>query len=290
MNLISEVISHNCSQLSTKLSGLRNLSTTHGSSTLIRTLKSLDLDQTTRIHHTVGTFLMRSNHRDFLRGLVLRRFSVETCISSSFLRHQQSQLSLGLTRNNRTAAAWQKLQRLAAARIRPPIPLSPSFSWTARAVSLATSKSVIVQRIAAVLLGEATLRNGLREDRVSHCKAADESLSQPILLSSQNSNLVNPLYTMISEVVEASILALRAAYLFFLFLPVIVTGPFSDIFDCRFRPAWLELVHRTLERAGPAFIKWGQWAATRPDLFPRVSDYATHYNKDVGRYFELVYI
>ena len=25
---------------------------------------------------------------------------------------------------------------------------------------------------------------------------------------------------------------------------------------------------RTLEAAGPAFIKWGQWAATRHDLFP----------------------
>ena len=25
---------------------------------------------------------------------------------------------------------------------------------------------------------------------------------------------------------------------------------------------------RTLELAGPAFIKWGQWAATRQDLFP----------------------
>ncbi len=25
---------------------------------------------------------------------------------------------------------------------------------------------------------------------------------------------------------------------------------------------------RTLERGGPAFIKWGQWAATRRDLFP----------------------
>ncbi|KAJ6364091.1 hypothetical protein OIU76_029101 [Salix suchowensis] len=32
---------------------------------------------------------------------------------------------------------------------------------------------------------------------------------------------------------------------------------------------WLHVVHRTLEKAGPAFIKWGQWAATRPDLFPR---------------------
>jgi hypothetical protein len=28
------------------------------------------------------------------------------------------------------------------------------------------------------------------------------------------------------------------------------------------------LCRRTLELAGPAFIKWGQWAATRHDLFP----------------------
>ena len=43
------------------------------------------------------------------------------------------------------------------------------------------------------------------------------------------------------------------------------------------QPSWLELarslscmqlVRWTLERAGPAFIKWGQWSATRPDLFP----------------------
>nr|XP_043630092.1 probable serine/threonine-protein kinase abkC [Erigeron canadensis] len=31
---------------------------------------------------------------------------------------------------------------------------------------------------------------------------------------------------------------------------------------------WLQCVHYTIEKAGPAFIKWGQWAASRPDLFP----------------------
>ena len=31
----------------------------------------------------------------------------------------------------------------------------------------------------------------------------------------------------------------------------------------------VQLMRWTLERAGPAFIKWGQWAATRPDLFPQ---------------------
>lgn len=32
--------------------------------------------------------------------------------------------------------------------------------------------------------------------------------------------------------------------------------------------AWLRLFRKTLEIAGPAFIKWGQWAATRYDIFP----------------------
>jgi aarF domain-containing kinase len=31
---------------------------------------------------------------------------------------------------------------------------------------------------------------------------------------------------------------------------------------------WMELLRHTLEAAGPAFIKWGQWAATRHDIFP----------------------
>lgn len=29
-----------------------------------------------------------------------------------------------------------------------------------------------------------------------------------------------------------------------------------------------QMLASTLEAAGPAFIKWGQWAATRRDLFP----------------------
>lgn len=34
------------------------------------------------------------------------------------------------------------------------------------------------------------------------------------------------------------------------------------------RPAWLILLRVSLEASGPAFIKWGQWAATRHDIFP----------------------
>ncbi|CAA3005869.1 probable serine threonine- kinase abkC isoform X1 [Olea europaea subsp. europaea] len=46
-------------------------------------------------------------------------------------------------------------------------------------------------------------------------------------------------------------------------------APFADSLGPEFRKLWLCTVHQTLEKAGPAFIKWGQWAATRPDLFPR---------------------
>ena len=60
----------------------------------------------------------------------------------------------------------------------------------------------------------------------------------------------------------------RGAFLFFLFLPLALTSPVCLLGNthCKY---WLDLLRWTLEKAGPAFIKWGQWAATRPDLFPQ---------------------
>ncbi|KAH9748390.1 protein kinase superfamily protein [Citrus sinensis] len=71
------------------------------------------------------------------------------------------------------------------------------------------------------------------------------------------------------SLVECVILLMRALYLGVLFSPSIMMAPFADSFGPQFRELWLHVVLRTLETAGPAFIKWGQWAATRPDLFPR---------------------
>lgn len=76
------------------------------------------------------------------------------------------------------------------------------------------------------------------------------------------------LSSIFSSFIEGVILIFRAAYLAVLFLPAILMAPFTDMFGVEFRKKWLHLVHSTLEQAGPAFIKWGQWAATRPDLFP----------------------
>ncbi|KAI3741096.1 hypothetical protein L1987_58763 [Smallanthus sonchifolius] len=71
------------------------------------------------------------------------------------------------------------------------------------------------------------------------------------------------------SVFEGLILIIRAIYLAFLFSPSVAMAPFAEYFGYSSRKSWLSLVRRTLEIAGPAFIKWGQWAATRPDLFPR---------------------
>jgi aarF domain-containing kinase len=54
-----------------------------------------------------------------------------------------------------------------------------------------------------------------------------------------------------------------------LFTPVILLAPFADSWGEGYRKLWLYLVRFSLEKAGAAFIKWGQWAATRPDLFPK---------------------
>jgi hypothetical protein len=55
--------------------------------------------------------------------------------------------------------------------------------------------------------------------------------------------------------------------LLLLFTPLLVTAPLVFYFDFG-RSGWMEMLRETMEVAGPAFIKWSQWAATRKDMFP----------------------
>lgn len=52
------------------------------------------------------------------------------------------------------------------------------------------------------------------------------------------------------------------------FTPLVVLSLPCMILGYR-RAAWVRLLRVTLSLSGPAFIKWGQWAATRHDMFPR---------------------
>ncbi|KAF9618894.1 hypothetical protein IFM89_002889 [Coptis chinensis] len=74
--------------------------------------------------------------------------------------------------------------------------------------------------------------------------------------------------SMLSSVLEALKMVARAIYLSILFTPVIAMPLFANYFGSQYRKTWLHFVYVALEKAGPAFIKWGQWASTRRDLFP----------------------
>jgi len=59
-----------------------------------------------------------------------------------------------------------------------------------------------------------------------------------------------------------------------LFVPLAVTAPFAFLagaWDAAgvWRSRWGDLLLHTLMLAGPAFMKWGQWAAARPDIVPQ---------------------
>ncbi|KAL2523961.1 Protein kinase superfamily protein [Abeliophyllum distichum] len=153
---------------------------------------------------------------------------------------------------------WKRLSQRALHSGRSLLPLSR----IAQAVSLALSRSyVVLPSIFALTCGS----------KVAWAQAvSDTDIFQPrnnFYMSAQDGHVF--LTSLILSMLEGIFLLLRALYLAVLFTPTIALAPFADSFGPEFRKLWLQIVHQTLERAGPAFIKWGQWAATRPDLFPR---------------------
>jgi hypothetical protein len=72
----------------------------------------------------------------------------------------------------------------------------------------------------------------------------------------------------LSRLGEELAVALRGLYLAALFTPLLASAPLV-FYAGLYREQWMALLRWTLEQAGPAFIKWGQWGSTRPDMFPR---------------------
>ncbi|KAJ1390399.1 UbiB domain [Sesbania bispinosa] len=137
-----------------------------------------------------------------------------------------------------------------------------SINRIAQAVSLALARSyLLVPSIFAFACGELALAQQNWSD--TECFPSQNAL----YMHAQNGS--SYMFAFAFIVVEGLVLLARAIYLAILFSPSILMAPLADYFGPEFRKIWLRVVHRTLERAGPAFIKWGQWAATRPDLFPQ---------------------
>ncbi|KAL0321192.1 UNVERIFIED_CONTAM: ABC1 family protein C21C3.03, mitochondrial [Sesamum radiatum] len=154
--------------------------------------------------------------------------------------------------------AWKRMARASVLNGRTHLPINR----IAQAVSLGLSRSYIV------VPGIFTLMCGTQ---IAWAQATPEAdIFQPrntLYMRAEDSHLF--LTTLILSAFECIFLLLRALYLAVLFTPSVAMAPFADSFGPQYRKLWLQVVHQTLERAGPAFIKWGQWAATRPDLFPR---------------------
>lgn len=128
------------------------------------------------------------------------------------------------------------------------------------AVSLACTRYHIIPSALALVIGKIAWNDRVWAD-ADHLPSKDS-----IYMRAQDGHLF--LTSFVYSIFDGFILILRAIYLTILFSPSIAMAPFADRFGIQFRKMWLRTVHHTLEKAGPAFIKWGQWAATRPDLFP----------------------
>ncbi|KAL6542889.1 hypothetical protein OROHE_010409 [Orobanche hederae] len=153
--------------------------------------------------------------------------------------------------------AWKRLTQMSANNRLNHIPINR----IAQAVSLGLTRShIVVPGIFSVMCGT----------HLAWANAVPETdIFQPrnnFYMHAKESHLF--FTRLVLSTFNSIFLLLRAFYLAVLFTPCVAMAPFADTFGPHFRKLWLQVVHHTLERAGPAFIKWGQWAATRPDLFP----------------------
>ena len=179
-------------------------------------------------------------------------------LSRGYFSRNRSFLSSSSPVTHHAQVAWKRLTHKCYASSH----IFPHISRIAQAVSLALSHSHL---IAPGIFGLTCARLAL----------AQRTLVETDYYPSQNSLYMRAqdghafVSSILLSVIEGVILLVRVLYLAVLFSPSIIMAPFADSCGPQFRKMWLEVVHRTLETAGPAFIKWGQWAATRPDLFPR---------------------
>ena len=166
-------------------------------------------------------------------------------------------LSASNTISHHAQIAWKRLYQLCSYGG----PALPPIGRIAGAVSLALTRSnLVAPGIIAFVIGEFIMQRTWAE--------ADYIPTRGTLyLHAQDGHVY--LTSFLFSLLEFFILFLRAIYLAILFSPCIAMAPFVNSLGMKYRKMWLHVVHHTLERAGPAFIKWGQWAATRPDLFAR---------------------
>ncbi|CAK7350737.1 unnamed protein product [Dovyalis caffra] len=181
-------------------------------------------------------------------------YNVKEQFGRRYFTRNYSSMSDAVTLN--AQLAWKRLFRKGSASGRS----FPRISRIAQAVSLALTWSpLVVPGALALTCGKVAWAQKTLVDT--------DYYPTSLYMRAQDGHAY--MTSLVSAVVEAFVLLVRAIYLAVLFSPSLMMAPFAESCGPEFRKMWLHVVHRTLEKAGPAFIKWGQWAATRPDLFPR---------------------
>ncbi|CAA7060794.1 unnamed protein product [Microthlaspi erraticum] len=177
---------------------------------------------------------------------------VKGSLLSNYLSRSYSTASARNVVTRHAQVAWKRLHHKYSMRQWS----LPRISTIAQAFSLSLTRShLLMPGILALTCGQVAYAQRAPSSAIDHYTRAKNG---PIFISS-----------LLFSVIEGFILIWRAFYIACLFTPTVLMGMVVEVGGPRFRKIWLEMIHRTLERAGAAFIKWGQWAATRPDLFPK---------------------
>ncbi|KAG8635326.1 hypothetical protein MANES_16G019500v8 [Manihot esculenta] len=183
---------------------------------------------------------------------------VKDHVCRNYFSRKYSVVSASNAVTHHAQLAWKRLFRKGPANDRT----FPNISRIAQAVSLALTRShLVIPGAFAVTCGQVAWAQRTLAETDYY------PLPNSFYMRAQDGRAY--VVSLVLAIVEGFVLLVRALYLGILFSPSLIMAPFADSCGPQFRKMWLQVVHRTLEKAGPAFIKWGQWAATRPDLFAR---------------------
>ncbi|XP_062018417.1 uncharacterized protein LOC133734827 isoform X1 [Rosa rugosa] len=222
-----------------------------------RQVTSNRADHTVEAPYMLCRLFLRNKHSIRGQSPFLLHRAKDKFLNSSGYRNLYT-ISARSAASQHAQFAWRKLSHLYFYRQTT----FPPIGRIARALSLALTRSnLVAPGVFSFVVGEF-----VRAQRT--CAEAEGLPTKDTLyIHAQDGHIYLALFLV--SLLECIILFVRAIYLAVLFSPCIAMSLFKDSLGPRFRKKWLHVVHHTLEKAGPAFIKWGQWAAARPDLFPR---------------------
>lgn len=182
-------------------------------------------------------------------------------LTQTLRRHPYSTTSQLATAS---AADWRSAaRRIAFKRLKEIQEMRPRTMFVDRVVrptvNAMYTRGGQVQRLIPLFVAEMA-----RRDKFAACLAGpsiyDHRLSEPEVHHTAVVQAVLTATHMLGSLVRLTVLAI-------LFAPVLATAHLAMQLDIG-RSLWLQLLRKTLELAGPAFMKWGQWASTRADIFP----------------------